>query len=62
MLGHLNARIGDEEVLGVMGKYRVPGRNVRGKMLLELCSELELVIGDTYFRKKGTNKFTLQKK
>ena len=60
LLGYLNARIGNEEVRGVMGKYRLAGRNVSGESLLELCSELELAIGNTYFRKKGTNKFTWQ--
>ena len=44
-----------------MGKYGVPGRNVSGERVLELCSELELVIGNTYFRKKGINKFTWQR-
>ena len=43
---------GNEEVLGVTGKYGVPGKNVSGEKLLEMCSELELLIGNTYFRKK----------
>ena len=53
VLGDLNARVGNEEIIGVMRKYGVPGRNVSGKRLLELLSELELVIGNSYFRKKG---------
>ena len=44
-------------MLGVMGKYGVQGRNVRVYRLLEFCSELELVIGNTYFMKKSM--FTL---
>ena len=47
MLGDLNARVGNEEAHGVMGKYGVPGRNVSRKTLLELCFELELVVGNT---------------
>ena len=43
------------------GKYDVPGRNVSGEWLLELCSEIELVIENTYFRMKGINKFTWQR-
>mgnify|MGYP000365584265 CR=1 FL=1 len=31
-------------MVGVMGKYGVPGRNVSIEILLELCSELELVM------------------
>ena len=49
MLGHLNARVRNEDVLGIMGKYGVPGRNVSGERLSELCSELELVPGNTFF-------------
>ena len=30
VLGDLNAQAGNEEVLGVMGKNEVPGRNVSG--------------------------------
>ena len=39
----------------------MPVRNVNEERLLELCSELDLVIGNTYFRKKGINKFTWQR-
>ena len=60
MLGDLNARVGNKEVHGAMGKYWVPVRNVSGERLLELCSEMELGIGNTYF-KKGINKFTWQR-
>ena len=39
----------------------VPGRNVSGERLLEMCSELELRTGNQFFRKRGINKFTLQR-
>ena len=55
VLGDMNAGVGNEEVLGVTGKYGVPGRNVSGKWLLEFCSELELVIGNTCFNKNSKN-------
>ena len=58
VLGDLNARIGNEEVLGVMKKCGVPGRNVSGEWLLELCSELEVGIGNTFFKMKSKNKYT----
>ena len=61
VLGDLNARVGNEEELGVMGKHGVPGRNVSGERFLELCSELELGIRNTYFKMKGINKFTWQR-
>ena len=60
VLGYLNARVGKEDVLGAMGKYGVPGSNVSGERFLELCSELELVIGNAFLRKNGIKMFTWQ--
>ena len=61
MLGDLNAIVGNEEVHGVIGKYGVSGRNVCGDRLLEMCAEMELVVENMFFRKKGINKFTWQR-
>ena len=41
-----------------MRKYGVLGRNVSGDRLLEMCADMELVVGNKCFRKKGINKFT----
>ena len=46
VLGDLNARVGDGEVEGVVGKYGVPGENESGERLLDMCVEQELVISD----------------
>ena len=54
----LKASVENDEVLVIMRIYGVPGRNVSGERLLELCSDLELVIENTYFRKKGITKLT----
>ena len=51
-------RVGNGEGLRVTGKYGVSGRNVSGAILLDMCSEMEMVIGNTYFRKERTNNFT----
>ena len=48
VLGDLNARVGDGEVEGVVGKYGVPGENESGERLLDMCVEQELVIGNSY--------------
>ena len=61
MLEDLNVRVGYEEVHAVMGKYGVPGRNVIGDILLEMCAEMELVVENTFFRMNGINKFTWQR-
>ena len=58
VLGDLNARVGAGEVEGVVGKYGVPGENGSGERLLDMCVEQELVIGNSFFKKKGINKYT----
>ena len=58
VLGNLNARLGDGEVEGVVGKYGVPGENESGERLLDMCVEQELAIGNSFFMKKGINKYT----
>ena len=58
LLGDLDARVGGGEVEGVVGKYGVPGENECGERLLDMCVEQELVIGNSFFKKKGINKCT----
>ena len=53
VLGDLNARVGNGEVEGVVGKYGVPGENENGERLLDMCVEQELVIGNNFSRRKG---------
>ena len=58
VLGDLNARVGDGELEGVVGKYGVSGENESGERLLDMCVEQELAIGNSFFMKKGINKYT----
>ena len=58
VLGDLNARVGDGEAEGVVGKNGVPGENESAKRLLDMCVEQELVVGNSFFKKKGINKYT----
>ena len=58
VLGDLNARVDDGELEGVVGKYGVPGENESGERLLDMCVEQELVIGNSFFKKKEINKYT----
>ena len=58
VLGDLNARVGDGEVEGVVGKYGAPGEIEGGERLLDMCVEQELVIGNSLFREKEINKYT----
>ena len=58
VLGDLNARVGDGELEGVAGKYGVSGENESGERLLDMCVEQELAVGNSFFKKKGINKYT----
>ena len=50
VLGDLNARVGDGEVEGVVGKYGVPGEDESGERLLGMFVEQEFVIGNSFFK------------
>ena len=58
VLGDLNARVGDGELEGAVGKYGASGENESGDRLLDMCVEQELAIGNSFFKKKGINKYT----
>ena len=57
-MSDLNARVGDGELEGVVGKYGVSGENESGERLLDMCVEQELAIGNSFFKKNGINKYT----
>ena len=61
LLGDLNARVGDEVIEGICGKHGVAGRNESGELLLNVCSEHELVVGNTFFKKRLINKYTWER-
>ena len=52
MLGYLNARVGIVVIKGIVGQHGVPGRDENGERLLEMCAEQELVVGNSWFKKK----------
>ena len=58
LLGDLNERVGNEVVEGVMGRWGVEGVNLSGERMVELCTERELCIGNSYFKKKVIHKYT----
>ena len=58
VLGDLNARVGDGEIEGVLGRYGVLDVNESGEKLLDMCVEKELAVGNSYFKKKNVNKYT----
>ena len=58
LMGDLNARVGDEQVDGVIEKYGVPGRNRSGEKMLEIRMEKKLVVANTVFKKNDVHKYT----
>ena len=58
VLGDLNARVGNTVIGGVVARYGVPGLNESGERLIDMCIDQELVVGNTFFKKKKKNKYT----
>ena len=48
-------------MLGVMGKYVVPRRNVSGDILLEMSSHMEIVTGNCLFQEEGNKQVNMTK-
>ena len=53
--------MGDVEIDGVTGKFGVPGVNENGERLVEMCSELGLMLGNTCFKKRMIHKYTWER-
>ena len=59
VLGDFNARVGrDNQTWDALGRYGVGKMNTNGLRLLELCSECDLVVCNTFFRQKLKHKAT----
>ena len=58
VLGNLNAREGYKVIEGIVEQHGAPGRNESGEQVLEMCAEQELVVGNSWFKKKDAYKYT----
>jgi len=61
VLGDINAKVGDRDQDGVVGKLVVPGVNENGKCLVEICAERGLIFENTWFKKKVIHKYTWER-
>ena len=52
VIGDLNARVINEVIEGIVGWHGVPGRNDSHERLLEMCEEQEIVVVNSWFKKK----------
>ena len=58
VMGDMNAKVGDERVDEVVGKWGVPGKNENGEWLVDVCAERGLFLANTFFQHKMIHKYT----
>ena len=58
VMGDFNAKVGNQECPGVMGKFGYGDTNERGLRLIEFCQENKLVITNTMFNHRASRKWT----
>ncbi|KAI8436544.1 hypothetical protein MSG28_010075 [Choristoneura fumiferana] len=58
VMGDMNAKIGEGEVQGVVGKYGLGERNDRGDILVQFCQENDLVVMNTHFQLPVRRRYT----
>ena len=50
IIGDWNAKIGSQEIPGVMGKFGLGVQNEAGQRLIEFCQQNTLIIANTLFQ------------
>ena len=50
IIGDWNAKVGSQEITGVMGKFGLGVQNEAGQRLIEFCQEKALVIASNLFQ------------
>ena len=51
IIGDWNAKVGSQEIPGVIGKFGLGIQNEAGQRLTEFCQENALIIANTLFQK-----------
>ena len=58
VIGDWNAKVGNQEIPGVTGKFGLGVQNKAGQRLIEFCQENALVIANTPFQQYKTRLYT----
>eukprot|EP00112_Aurelia_sp_Birch-Aquarium-sp1_P017361 Seg4013.3 transcript_id=Seg4013.3/GoldUCD/mRNA.D3Y31 product="Craniofacial development protein 2" protein_id=Seg4013.3/GoldUCD/D3Y31 len=58
IIGDFNAKVGEKEELGIVGKYGLGNRNNAGERLIELCAANDLFITNTFFPQPKRRRYT----
>ena len=58
IIGDWNAKVGNQEIPGITGKFGLGVQNKVGQRLTEFCQENALVIGNTLFQQHKRRLYT----
>ena len=58
IIGDWNAKVGNQEIPGVTGKFGFAVQNEAGQRLIEFCQENALVIANTLFQQHKRKLYT----
>ena len=58
IIGDWNAKVGSQEIAGVMGKFGLGVQNEAGQRLIEFCQKNALVIANTLFQQHKRRLYT----
>ena len=58
IIGDWNARVGSQEIPGIIGKFGLGVQNEAGPKLIEFCQENALVIANTLFQQHKRRLYT----
>ena len=62
VMGDMNAKVGCEEIEGIVGKWGVPGMNENGEYLVDVCAERGLFLANTFFEHKMIHRYTWRRR
>ena len=58
IIQHWNAKVGNQEIPGISGKFGLGVQNEAGQRLTDFCQEKALVIANTYFQQHKRGIYT----